>query len=383
MRLAFLNLTGGGISGGYKKYLQNILPRLVDDQGIKSILCATPESLKIKDWIEPSNKIRHITCNKYKPFLQWMDFKLKAEIYKFSPDIIFIPIERPFSFKKVNVVHMLQNMEPFVKNSLLNNNKINVKNILQKYIGLNALKRSDGIICPSNFVKSYLSETISSSTGKMALVYHGIDKATNDELSSPKTINNISVEFIFTAGSIRPARGLDDLIKALFILKEKNIEIKLFISGSSNIDSKGYLDYLKNMIKNYKLSNSIIFTGDLNNKEMSWCYKNSKMFVMTSHVESFGMIAGEALAHGCINISTDSPCLPEVFGDCAYYYKSGDSIGLAHNIQHVLSLDHKQLEKRNSEAVKRSKMFSWNICVNRTVEFLIKVVKSNRNGIYE
>ena len=63
-----------------------------------------------------------------------------------------------------------------------------------------------------------------------------------------------------------------------------------------------------------------MLAGNLSEKEMSWCYKNCKMFVMTSRVESFGIIAGEAMAHGYICISVDNPCLPEIFRVAAVYY---------------------------------------------------------------
>jgi len=42
MRVAILNLTGGRISGGYRKYLQIVFPRMAKDPTIEEILCATP-----------------------------------------------------------------------------------------------------------------------------------------------------------------------------------------------------------------------------------------------------------------------------------------------------------------------------------------------------
>jgi hypothetical protein len=43
MRLAVVNLTGGGFSGGYKKYLENMLPRLAEHSEVEALLCASPD----------------------------------------------------------------------------------------------------------------------------------------------------------------------------------------------------------------------------------------------------------------------------------------------------------------------------------------------------
>ena len=48
------------------------------------------------------------------------------------------------------------------------------------------------------------------------------------------------------------------------------------------------------------------------------------------------MIALEALSYGCNCISTDSPCLPEIFKDSAVYYKAGDHKTLAGSIKTIL-----------------------------------------------
>ena len=56
MRVAIINLTGGGMSGGYRKYLCNVLPRMAVYDDVGAILCATPESIGIQDWFDPMPK---------------------------------------------------------------------------------------------------------------------------------------------------------------------------------------------------------------------------------------------------------------------------------------------------------------------------------------
>ena len=65
MRVAVINLTGGGMSGGYRKYLYNVLSRMAKHHDIEAILCATPDSIGIQDWFNPMPSVRFVSC---KPF---------------------------------------------------------------------------------------------------------------------------------------------------------------------------------------------------------------------------------------------------------------------------------------------------------------------------
>ena len=96
---------------------------------------------------------------------------------------------------------------------------------------------------------------------------------------------------------------------------------------------------------------------------------------MTSRVESFGMIGGEAMSHGCICISADNPCLPELFGDAAVYYPPIDGQSLAEAIQTVLTWDDNQRKTMSEKAKKRAAKFSWDVCAEKTVAALAKAVR--------
>jgi glycosyltransferase involved in cell wall biosynthesis len=375
MKIAILNLTSGSISGGYKKYINNVIPRLVDNLEVKSVLCALPTGIQLK----VGKNIHIIQCKPYKPFNFSPDKKLLNSINQYEPDIIFCPVERPYQHKNIPVVTMLQNMEPFVKRSILNTFKINLKLEAQKLIGRKALKGSDGIICISNFVKYFLINDLNIPKRRTSLIYHGIgiyDANPKRMETLPKGFNH---NFIFTAGSIRPARGLEDLINAMGILKRNGVNKKLLIAGSISHDVLGYVQYLKKLIIEKELSDSILFVNELNQSSMKWCYINSDIFVMTSRVESFGIVAVEAMLNECLIISSLSPCLPEVFGDVATYYKSGDHNDLSEKIALNLNMSNHDRLSIKLKAKKRSQLFSWDICAARTVDFFSKIIERHNN----
>ena len=326
MKIAIINLTGGGMSGGYRKYLCNVLPRMANNDYIKAILCATTDSIVVQGWFDPIPNVRFVSCKPFRFLFSHRDVELMRELDEFSPDIIFVPVERNFRFKSVPVVNMLQNMEPFVANSDGNPIGERFRQWVQYVDGKRAIKKADGIIALSRFVSDFLITHCNVQNEKIGLVYHGVDVKKNEDVRRPNVIpESWHGSFLFTAGSIRPVRGLEDLliaVKYLSLKEEKSV--RLVIAGECGHNMVSYQKKLKDWSEEKNLSDRIYWVGHLNQKEMAWCYQNCCAFIMTSRVESFGMIGGEAMSHGCICMSADNPCLPELFGDVALYYPPGD-----------------------------------------------------------
>ena len=140
----------------------------------------------------------------------------------------------------------------------------------------------------------------------------------------------------------------------------------------------GYMKTLQNIIVANNIKDSVVWAGSLPEQEMHWCYKNCLTFAMTSRVESFGIIATEAMAAGCVCISANNSCLPEIFADAATFYTPGNHIQLAETIIKTLNFSDGQSDQVSQKALKRSKFFSWDICAERTVAQLIRAVEDSR-----
>lgn len=155
---------------------------------------------------------------------------------------------------------------------------------------------------------------------------------------------------------------------------------RVVIAGEAGAMMSGYQKELQDWIQTHNLSSEVCWTGGLNEREMAWCYQNCWAFVMTSRVESFGMIGGEAMSHGCICISADNPCLPEIFGDAAIFYPPKNGKALAEAIQAVLAWDNDQRKDVSEKARKRAADFSWDVCAERTVTALAKAAENRKAG---
>ena len=378
MKIAVINITGGEMSGGYRKYLCNVLPRMAKHEDVEAILCALPESVSIQNWFGSIPNVRFVGCEPFRFLLPHHDSELRLELERFSPDVIFVPIERSFRFKNVAVVNMIQNMEPFVANSDGNVIGERFRQWVQYMDGRRTIKKADGVIAISKFVSGFLANQWKIPADKIGLVYHGIDVVKNEGGKRPHIVSeDWKGRFFFTAGSIRPARGLEDLLqtmKCLLSLQEKKV-VRLVIAGEAERRMAAYQKRLKEWAQKNNLSDRICWAGSLNENEMAWCYQNCGAFVMTSRVESFGMIGGEAMSHGCICISADNPCLPELFGDAAVYYPPKDGKALAGTVQTVLKWDDNQRKVMSQKARRRAGEFSWDVCAEKTVAELAKAVR--------
>jgi len=374
MRVAVINITAGGMSGGYRKYLMNIIPRIAACPSIKSIMSAAPLSLKLQHWFGSLDKIQFVNT-KASGFSYFNNHsELERYLEKFVPDVIFVPVERYFRFNKVPVVSMVQNMEPFVK-TVKGNPLIERVKLKLKYIeGKKAVCRSNRIIAISEFVMNFLSTHWRIPEEKIGLIYHGLDAGPQEEGDRPLIIpESWTGRFLFTAGSIRPARGLEDLLLAMEHIGSLELKgVKLVIAGDGGPTAKAYKKKMLRRVRQMNLSSNICWAGQLNDREMTWCYQNCRAFIMTSRVESFGIIGGEAMAYGCICIAADNPCLPELFGDAALYYPPQNGKALAGAIKTVLSWDDHQRKTASAKAIKRAAGFSWDVCAQKTVAELVK-----------
>jgi glycosyltransferase involved in cell wall biosynthesis len=381
MRLAILNLTAGGLSGGYYKYLTNLIPRLAGHEDISSLLIAIPKGIKTDGWIEKYPSIEWLELKSKIWWFSAIGKKEKNIIINFKPDVIFIPTSRFWHIANVPTVNMLRNMEPFIPNFKGDSVREMLKKVVQRQITCKAINQADHTIAVSNYVKEYLVDSLNISEKKISMIYHGLNMkdALGGDVGPASIPKEWCQNFLLTCGSIRPSRGLEDVINALIELKSQNLNMHLVIAGQTTPGMKKYHDNLKNKIQLGGISNNICWTGNLNENEMNWCFRNCKFFVMTSRIEACPNIALEALSNGAISVVSDSLPLPEFFSDCAFYYTAGNKTSLAEALRKMLNLSKDEKNTMRKKSEKRSLIFSWDITAEKTIE-LLKSVKTQKKG---
>jgi glycosyltransferase involved in cell wall biosynthesis len=367
MRVALVNLSTGDISGGYAEYLNQFLTRAGKEKCVSKILFVSIPQVTKKLYLPA--KCQQISISKWDVLLPGKR-KIIGAIHEFKPDIVFSPVEKRLSsIKDIPLVTMIQNMEPLTTLTPGNNLAWNLRLLFLRRAAISAAKSSDHVIALSSFVKDFLVKKLDLFEKNISSIPHGFD--INGYLEPIKPTGIIEDEqFIFTAGSVLPARGLEDLISAYIELMQKNsiVNKKIYIAGKVIPQHKRWYLKLIKKIRVAGLEQNILWLGELSKSEMAWCYQNTALFVMTSRVESFGIIALESMALGCPVISSTSPCLPEIYKDYAEYYKPYDHLDLAAKIkQHFVCPDIKTPLSLDN--------YSWDSVFETTLDLFQHLVK--------
>lgn len=107
---------------------------------------------------------------------------------------------------------------------------------------------------------------------------------------------------VFAAGSIErwKIKGFDNLIKIWSKISHKFPNWKLQIAGAGK---ESDFNFLKELVYNYKVGNSVEFLGF--QKNLKKVLENKSIFILTSRFEGFGMVLLEAMSQGCAVISFD------------------------------------------------------------------------------
>ena len=361
MRIAMVNLTGGGLSGGYRRYLAEMMPRLQRAPGVEALEVFLPRTAPVA---------QHV------PIRRFDDARsLDTELAAVRPDVLFVPTARYIQVRGVPTVIMVHNMEPLVRPWQGNSCKESLKNWARAWEARRACRCSRRVIAVSEAVRDFLVKRWGLPPEKVAVIPHGANSQPPAEPRCPPSLaSELTGGFLFTAGSLRPARGLDDLADAL-----RRIESPLpplVIAGSPDPGSAAWAAKMRRRFEATR--QRVIWAGQLGAWEMTWCYQQASAFVMTSRVEACPITVLESLNAGAVCISTDTAPMPEFYGEAALYYKAGDGPGLASLLQKVVA-DPRAFAPHRFLACRRSRAFTWESTALRTLEQLEAACHADRN----
>ena len=168
-------------------------------------------------------------------------------------------------------------------------------------------------------------------------------------------------------------KGIFDLIEAIYLLKNKNIKVKLTIGG--HIGDGFY--FLQNLIKQKNLTDSIDLLGELTKEQKLILMSNKMLYLQPSYYEGFGLAAAEALASGCTIITCDVGEVKEVLADGAKYTIPGNISMLADNIEKLIFDTDERLRLNNNGYQHLIKNYSF----KKKVTNLNTILNHFKNGL--
>jgi len=169
----------------------------------------------------------------------------------------------------------------------------------------------------------------------------------------------------FSQGYIK---GLDILLKAIALLKEKYPNIKLRIIGDGNINK-----YMK-IINKEKLNENIEILGQ--QKDVQNYYLNAKIFVLPSRSEGMSNSLLEAMASGMPCVATRVSGVEDIIKDSenGYIVENQDYVAMSQKIINIIE-DRELLTKFHIESRKASKKFDISLIAEKYINLYDKLKK--------
>jgi glycosyltransferase involved in cell wall biosynthesis len=217
----------------------------------------------------------------------------------------------------------------------------------------------DKLICVSESTKNDLISIFSKSASKIAVIPLGKDERFNTDVDSEgvakvKEKYGITKKYILFIGTLEPRKNIDNLIKSYNDLKKAGFDYQLVIVGR-----KGwYYQSIFDLVNMCELSDSVIFTGYIDEYEKPYIISGAKAFVYPSIYEGFGIPVLESISCGIPTITSNVSSLPEVAGNAALLIDPFDQSSIFNALIKLLS-DETLSRDLSEKSIKQAQKFSW------------------------
>lgn len=231
-----------------------------------------------------------------------------------------------------------------------------------------ALSQIPNIIVLSPHIKNLINKDTNS---KIFTIPNGVDLKYIQTISS---YEKKEYQTVFFLGYLTKGKGVEDLIRAISLVKKKVTNVQLFIGGTGPEINK-----LKELVMNLHLDKEVIFLGLLNEKEKFAYMKSMDIFVLPSYWESFPMVLLEAMACRKPIITTNVGGNPfaVINGLNGFLVQPGNLHELSEKMITLLN-DKNLCKKMGEESFRRGNDFDWNIIVKQTID-TYKIIYINTN----
>jgi glycosyltransferase involved in cell wall biosynthesis len=219
--------------------------------------------------------------------------------------------------------------------------------LTQRFLILFLKKTASLVMVSNNSDRQFLIEK-GIDQKKVMVTYGACDTKLVD--SAKPVLENSDAVFV---GRFHVQKGFPDLLKIWQKVAARFPKAKLVIMGE-DITS----DDIKEMIKDRNLQDNVEFLGYVGGEKKYSYIKSSKILLMPSYYESFGMVALEGMTCGLPVVAYDLPVFREIYTSGMLRALVGDWEEMAKNCIALLS-DETLRYKIAKEALNLSAKFSW------------------------
>ncbi|PLS77263.1 MAG: glycosyltransferase family 1 protein [Chloroflexi bacterium] len=195
------------------------------------------------------------------------------------------------------------------------------------------------VITVSHYMAQQVSSYFSIPADKLDVIYNGVMKPQNAPLGPAEraafrqTYAAPDEKIAYYVGRLVHEKGVHVLIEAAPLILSKQPHIKFLIAGTGV-----YTDVLRQLVEERGVAANFIFTGFITDDVRDKLYQVADVAVFPSLYEPFGIVALEAMAHGCPVVVSETGGLAEFVTahETGILTRCGDPESLAWGVLHTL-----------------------------------------------
>jgi N-acetyl-alpha-D-glucosaminyl L-malate synthase BshA len=241
----------------------------------------------------------------------------------------------------------------------------------KKIISKLVIKNAAAVVVLTNNMKDEIKKNYDRN---VLVIPNGIDSEKFKNLSQEKIRDELNIKqnetIIIFIGTLKPVKGVQYLIEAMEILRQKNLDVKLLLIGDGKEKQN-----LEKLVKKLKLEKHVKFIGKIQNEEIPKYMALSNIFVLPSLSEGFPLTILEAMACGLPIVTTMVRGIPEVVedGENGFLVEPKNPKEIAEKVLLLLK-DDKLREKISNNNKEKAKKYSWENVVEKLEKVYLKVL---------
>jgi len=346
------------------RYVERLLHYLQEVDHVNTYTVLVP-SKDLNYWT-PTSKNFTVKAADYANYSFSEQLGFKNFLNHLQPDLVhFCMPQQPilYSGASVTTFHDLTLFDTY--NSDKNWLIFHLKQLIGRFVFTMAARKTRHIITPSEYTRQDVSKRLGVSLDKITVTYEAVGASSETTTPYPHPFK----KFILYVGQQSDYKNIQRLGDAHQKLLETHPDLGLILVGSKNVAAQKNETYFA--AQGYR---NIHFTGFIDDAQLAWLYKHCDVYAFPSLMEGFGLPGLEAMNYGAPIASSNTTCLPEVYGTAAHYFNPVDTSDITRAIADIL--DTPQLrEELIASGYEQVKKYSWRRMAEQTHNVYLDAVK--------